>query len=106
LTTILLPFKIFNRAYVTAAPDLILAALSPSTRMIELKRKFDLSARMGVPEYWVADPEKRTLTIFVLSAGGYVPVKPSDGCLHSTVLADLVIDPVTVFGDLPLEEPA
>ena len=40
-------------------PDIVVEILSPSTRGIDLVRKMALYARSGVPEYWIADPERR-----------------------------------------------
>ncbi len=94
--------QIFNRANVAAAPDLVVEALSPSTRNIDLRLKFDLYARMGVPEYWIADPVVPNLVIYVLTPRGtYEQVQPEGGRLRSTVLPDLEIDLASIFFGLP-----
>jgi Uma2 family endonuclease len=45
------------------APDMVAEILSPSNTAIEMQRKFDLYRRAGVREYWVLDPETKTLQI-------------------------------------------
>ncbi|MEA2596458.1 MAG: hypothetical protein QOF01_2927 [Thermomicrobiales bacterium] len=93
---------IFNRANVSAPPDLVVEALSPSTRDIDLHAKFDLYARMGVPEYWIADPAVPDLSIYVLTTQGtYERVRPEGGRQRSTVLPNLDIDLASIFFGLP-----
>jgi Uma2 family endonuclease len=43
------------------APDFALEILSPSNTAAEMPRKFKLYREAGVREYWVLDPESRTL---------------------------------------------
>ena len=51
---------------VVAPPDIAVEIASPSTRGIDRIRKMALYAHSGVPEFWIADPERRTLEIYVL----------------------------------------
>lgn len=86
---------------VAEAPDLVVEILSPSTRRIDLVRKMALYARSGVPEYWVVDPEQRTLTVNVLTGENYVSVKPaSDGTIASRTVPELRVDQAEVFARL------
>ena len=57
---------------IEGAPDLVLEVLSPSTRRLDRKTKFDVYAEAGVHEYWLADPLARTVEVFVLRDGTYV----------------------------------
>ena len=52
-------------------PDLVLEALSPSTRNRDRKVKLQAYQDAGVPEYWVADPRTRTITVHRLEGGRY-----------------------------------
>jgi Uma2 family endonuclease len=52
------------------APDLIIEILSPSTASKDLKVKFERYERAGVREYWVVEPEGKTVQIFTLGADG------------------------------------
>jgi len=54
-----------------AAPDLAVEVLSRSTEARDRGRKMQLLARFGVQEYWIVDPAKNTLEIYVRRAGEY-----------------------------------
>ena len=43
------------------APDFVVEILSPSNTAIEMQRKFKLYQKAGVREYWVVDPETKSL---------------------------------------------
>ena len=82
-------------------PDIVVEILSPSSQQVDRVRKMALYARSGVPEYWIADPENRTLVIHVLAGEEYVAVTPEvDGSLASRALRGLLVDPSEVFGNL------
>ena len=49
-------------------PDLAVEFLSPSNRNNDLKRKMKIYLECGVPQYWIGDPEARTIR--VLENGG------------------------------------
>ena len=79
-------------------PDLVIEILSRSTRTKDIgvggtlasKKRF--YQRMGVPEYWVYDPERwrgaeaAMLEGFRLAEGVFVPIAPDDGLWYSAVL--------------------
>lgn len=50
-------------------PDLVIEVLSPGTAARDSGPKRDLYARSGVPEYWIVDPEARSLEVLRLSPG-------------------------------------
>lgn len=50
------------------APDLIIEILSPSTRRHDRLVKLNLYQRAGVREYWIADPENRTVRVMLPDA--------------------------------------
>ncbi|HEY6459341.1 MAG TPA: Uma2 family endonuclease, partial [Polyangiaceae bacterium] len=52
-------------------PDLAVEIVSPSSVRYDRVVKMNWYASIGVPEYWVVDPEARTLECLVLQDGRY-----------------------------------
>jgi len=46
------------------APDFIAEILSPANSAIEMERKFQLYREAGVREYWVLDPQHKSLHVY------------------------------------------
>ena len=61
-----------------AAPDLAVEVLSRSTEATDRGRKMQLLARFGVPEYWIVDPVKNTLEIYLLRGPAFERVATHD----------------------------
>jgi Uma2 family endonuclease len=55
-------------AYLTLAPDWLCEVLSPSTEMIDRKKKLAVYAREGVGHVWLVDPLLETLEVLRLEA--------------------------------------
>ena len=91
--------SIVEEDYVRGAPDLVVEVLSPSTSHRDRGVKMDLYARFGVREYWIVDPEARSMEVLSLTADGYQTFGrfecPSQ--LVSPLLPGLKIDLGTVF---------
>lgn len=82
-------------------PDLVVEVVSPGTGGIDRVRKMALYASAGVPEYWIADPRRKTFVINVLRGEEYVAVVPDEnGVVASSVLPGLRIDVVRLFAGL------
>jgi Uma2 family endonuclease len=75
------------------APDMVVEVLSPGNTAIEMERKFELYRVAGVREYWVVDPEHKTLYTYRFQAGQILP--RSCGASASV--------PVGIFPDLNIE---
>lgn len=58
-------------ANVTATPLLVVEILSPSTRAADLGAKRVKYAELGVPAYWIIDPDEPSLLALHLEAGQY-----------------------------------
>ena len=52
-------------------PDLVIEVVSPSNRGRDLLTKRSLYARAGVREYWLVDPEARTIEILTLDRDAF-----------------------------------
>jgi Uma2 family endonuclease len=55
--------------WIYGAPDLLVEILSPSNPERDRIVKRDLYARNGVREYWIVDPEARSIEVFVVESG-------------------------------------
>ncbi len=83
-------------------PDLLVEVLSPSNRDHDLLTKRALYARARVREYWIADPEAKTLEILsldqdvlsstVVATGDDIPVSP--------LLGSLAVSAASLFPDI------
>lgn len=62
---------IVTSANIQGAPDLLVEIRSDSTAERDETRKRQLYAEYGVREYWLVDPEARTITVLPLGADGY-----------------------------------
>jgi len=60
-------------------PDLAIEVISPSSRSKDSVRKLQDYASIEVPEYWLVDPEARTLERLVLRDGLYSIVEAHEG---------------------------
>lgn len=72
---------------VDAGPDLVVEVLSSATRRRDLEVKRELYARFGVQEYWIADPDVRSLSILSLQGDHFVEIVGDEtGAYSSRVL--------------------
>ena len=81
-------------------PDMVIEILSPSTAMHDRFTKFNAYRRAGVREYWILDPETKTVNVHILTNGEYVTnVYGEDDTAPVRVLEGLTIDLKDVFAE-------
>lgn len=68
--------SIITRPEIAGAPDLVVEVLSPGTEERDRNYKRTLYGRYGVKEYWIVDPDARTLERYVLTADGFGTPEP------------------------------
>jgi Uma2 family endonuclease len=71
-------------------PDLAVEVISPSSRRYDRVVKARYYATIGVPEYWIVDPEARTVERLVLEGGRWV--------IATTAAGDEAFEPPTFDG--------
>jgi len=79
---------IIGEQNISGAPDLVVEILSPATEERDRGIKLQLYCRYGVREYWLVDPEERTVEVLALSPEGYQVLGQysEDGVVSSQVL--------------------
>jgi Uma2 family endonuclease len=87
--------------YCDGPPDLVIEVLSPSNQRIDLVRKRLLYADYGVPEYWIVDPEARTISVNLLEGDHYAEHILARGALGSRTFPELRLDLDKLFSVRP-----
>jgi len=101
----------FDNKSVKGAPDMIIEILSHSNTRHDTVIKFRLYQRAGVKEYWIVDPLRNTVEVYILKDGKYgvgsiyrdddiISVYTLKGCQIN--LADVFYDPSESGGSEPL----
>lgn len=86
---------------IEGAPDLVVEILSRGTGDRDRGYKFKLYARHGVREYWIVDPDARTLEVFTPGVEGFVAA----ACLGAAdtyspaLLPGLTVPLAEIFGE-------
>lgn len=86
-----------RKTHLVGAPDLAVEVLSPSTRSFDVGPKLSLYRSAGVREYWLVDPERRTLERHDLERGRKRTIRT---LVRSRVLPGLSVDLARVFSVL------
>ncbi|HHP7243819.1 MAG TPA: Uma2 family endonuclease [Elainellaceae cyanobacterium] len=69
------------------APKLVVEVVSPSTETEDYRAKWVEYSALDIPEYWIIDPIKNTVTICVLEQGRYQDtVYPSNNTTQDDIL--------------------
>ncbi|MFN8489604.1 MAG: Uma2 family endonuclease [Caldilineaceae bacterium] len=81
------------------APDLIVEVLSPESIRRDRVIKFTAYEAVGVTEYWIANPNARTVEVYLLARGEYVTLGEFKNAetIQSQVLAGIEIVTNSLF---------
>ncbi len=84
------------------APDLIVEILSPSNTRHDTDTKFNLYEEAGVKEYWIVQPQQKSILIYVLQDGKYIGLKPfgEDEFAQGRLFPNLKIEVNEVFANV------
>ena len=84
---------------ILGVPDLVVEILSPGSAKRDLGIKREQYEASGVQEYWIVDPESRSVEVLTLDRGRYARVGlfRNGDRLASRLLPDLTIDLEQVF---------
>ena len=88
--------------YISDAPDLVVEVLSPGTRRRDRILKAKRYALFGVREMWIADPDRKTVEVFVNADGGFRrhAIYGGSDVLRSPLLPGLEIPLAGVFSEV------
>jgi len=84
------------------APDLIVEILSRSTAKIDYNEKFNLYEVNGVKEYWIINPESKTVETYILVKQKYernLFFEDAAGTIKTPLFPELEIDCKEMFKD-------
>ncbi len=89
--------KITN-SHIVGGPDLVVEVASPATAQYDRQGKYYAYARAGVREYWIVDPVKLAVEVFLLEENAYHSSGAFSGeqTIPSLVVSDFAI-PVQRF---------
>jgi Uma2 family endonuclease len=78
--------------YIHSAPTLLVEVISPANRRRERDEKLADYTSLGVPEFWVVWPERRTIEVFLLENGEMRSAQVvSEGCLKPVRLPNVEV---------------
>jgi len=91
--------SILTERGVESAPDLVVEILSPGTARYDKDAKRKVYARSGVKEFWIIDPEVKTIQVFEPNRNSETPIATHDaaGIFKSPLLPGLRIKAKAVF---------
>ena len=89
---------IITEANISGAPDLVVEVLSPSTADRDRQLKLGLYSRFGVSEYWIVDPDERSVRVMALGEPGEPSASTySSGSISSRLIPGLSVAVEKVF---------
>ena len=91
--------NIIGETKIEGAPDLVIEILSPSTAYYDLRKKFKIYEKHGVKEYWIVDPEERSIEIYQNEGGKFrlIQTAKEKDTVNSPLLKGLKINLEKIF---------
>jgi len=85
--------EIIEGGGIFGSPDLVIEILSPSNADHNKVRKFTIYEKFHVKEYWIIDPEKESVEVFVLEENRLLPYSDTKKTDHiqSKIFADIAL---------------
>jgi len=92
--------NIITEKNIKGVPDLIIEIISPATGYYDLSGKKDLYEKFGVQEYWIVDPMKQRIDIYLNFEHKFELHQRLEkkGIVKSNILKGFEIDLETIFG--------
>ena len=96
------PKAINKEKFIDGAPDLVVEVLSESTKKNDVGKKKDDYEKYGVKEYWIVDPENRSVKVYhniegKFTAGDEYKINSDKTEIKVSIFEDLVVDIRNVF---------
>jgi Uma2 family endonuclease len=93
---------IIKKEYIQGAPDLVIEILSPGTSSRDQITKKQLYGKYGVIEYWIVDPEAKTIEILTQGNTGLETLRVFNEkmILETTLLPAFTLQVACVFREL------
>jgi len=91
--------NIIKETKIEGAPDLVIEILSPATAYYDLRKKFKIYEKHGVKEYWIVDPEEKSIEIYINEKQKFILVetKNKTGTIKSQLLKNFEIELEKIF---------
>lgn len=88
-----------RREMIRSVPDLVVEVISPTSADYDRITKRRLYAHLGVPHYWIVDPDRQEMTELVLEGGGTYRERTvtSPESLRPELFPDFAIDVAALF---------
>jgi len=92
-------FNIITEKNIQGPPDLVIEILSSATAERDKGLKQKLYAKFGVQEYWLVDPEEKTIEVMTLAEEGFesAAIYKEEATLKSPLLKGISIDVGEIF---------
>lgn len=69
---------LLQTTYFDGAPDLVVEIVSPESRRRDRVEKFEIYEKAGVREYWLFEPERKTVDFYALDEHGIFELLPGE----------------------------